>query len=289
VRTTSTASSSLRSPASLGVPERPSEIRSALAALGVRPRRERGQSFLADPFVADAEAALVETCPGEPVLEIGGGLGVLTRALLRRERRPLTVVERDPRLARHLVAVFGDSIRVREEDARSTPLEGYRAVTGNLPFSVATPLVVRILEARIPRAVAMLQKEVGERLAARPGSKSYGRLSILAALYGEIELYRTVPSSAFEPVPEVEGVLVGVRGRVGPLPVPSAERFERTIRELFSARRKQLGKLLSKVAGSGDEARRLARGAEWPEDWARRRPEEIAPESYFRLAVAMGP
>jgi 16S rRNA (adenine1518-N6/adenine1519-N6)-dimethyltransferase len=278
----------LSPPEPIPVPERADEIRATLRALGVRPRRERGQSFLADPFVADAEAALVETRPGAPVLEVGAGLGQLTRALLRRERRPLTAVERDPRLAEYLRVVFGKEIDVREEDARRTPLAGYAAVVGNLPFSVATPLVLRFLEARVGRWVVLLQREVGERLAAGPGSKVYGRLSILAALYGTAELYRTIPSSAFEPVPEVEGVLVGFVAREGPLPVPSVPTLERAIRALFSSRRKQLGNLLPRVAGSEREARRAAERADWPSDWSRRRPEELAPEAYFRLASELG-
>jgi 16S rRNA (adenine1518-N6/adenine1519-N6)-dimethyltransferase len=148
--------------------------------------------------------------------------------------------------------------------------------------------VLRFLEARVGRWVVLLQREVGERLAAGPGSKVYGRLSILAALYGTAELYRTIPSSAFEPVPEVEGVLVGFVARGGPLPVPSVPTLERAIRALFSSRRKQLGNLLPRVAGSEREARRAAERADWPADWPRRRPEELAPEAYFRLASELG-
>ncbi|HLY77573.1 MAG TPA: rRNA adenine N-6-methyltransferase family protein, partial [Thermoplasmata archaeon] len=94
---------------------------SALEGLELTPTRSRGQSFLTDPFVADAEAALVGTAPGDPVLEVGGGLGILTRALLRRGIGPLTVIEKEPRLAGFLRYHFGDRIAVVEADALVWP------------------------------------------------------------------------------------------------------------------------------------------------------------------------
>ncbi len=288
---TSTASSSLRSraaPSTTGVPERPAEVRRRLEELGVRPSKGWGQSFLVDPFVADAEAALVELGPGRPVLEVGGGLGILTAALLRRGLGPVTVVERDRRLAGHLRSTFGDRVSVVEGDALKVPLPPAAAAVGNLPYSVATPILVRLLERRVPRWVALVQREVAERLAAEPGSKQYGRLSLLARLYGTVELYRTVPAESFWPVPEVESRIVVHVARTDALPVPSAARFERIVRVLFSARRKQLGNLLPRLATDGRSARDLASAAGWPTDWARLRPEELSPEAFFALARALG-
>ena len=268
-----------------GVPERPEEIRRTLSALGVRPSRRRGQSFLADPFVADAEAALVTDIVPGPILEIGGGLGILTAALLRRGVRLLAVVERDPRLARFLQATFGDSVSVREEDATSTDLAGVRCVVGNLPYSLATPILLRCFAARVPRTVFLVQREVAERLAASPGTRRYGRLALAARLYGEVELFQTVPARAFEPTPEVEGRLAVHRARIGPLPVPSVPVFERAVRTLFRARRKQLGNLLPALAGSSGAADRLAEASGWPPGWSTRRPEELPPEAFFALAT----
>jgi 16S rRNA (adenine1518-N6/adenine1519-N6)-dimethyltransferase len=287
VSRTSTASSSRRSPRDadgFDVPERPEEIRAALRRIGVRPSRSHGQSFLVDPFVADAEAALALTDPPTPVVEIGGGLGMLTAALLRRGIEPLTVVERDPRLAAHLRATFSDRISVEERDALERPYDPTVGVVGNLPYSTATPLLLRLFAERVPRITFMIQREVAERLAAGPGSRAYGRLSIVARLYGDVELFRTVPPTSFEPEPEVESRLAVHIARPGPLPVPSVPEFEVAVRELFRSRRKQLGNLLPRLAGSDATAERLAERAEWPTDWARRRPEELAPEAYFRLA-----
>ncbi|MGB6499876.1 MAG: 16S rRNA (adenine(1518)-N(6)/adenine(1519)-N(6))-dimethyltransferase RsmA [Thermoplasmata archaeon] len=289
--TTSTGSSSRRSPASASalpaVPEHPAEIEATLRRLGVRPSRAWGQSFLCDPFVADAEAALVELPPGRPVTEIGGGLGILTTALLRRGLGPLTVVERDRRLAGFLRTTFGDRIRVLEGDALTIDLPPADCVAGNLPYSVGTPILVRLWAARAPKIVVLLQKELAERIAAGPGSKRYGRPSILARLYGEVELFRTVPASSFAPAPEVASRLVVHRARSDPLPVPSVPEFERIVRVLFGARRKQLGNLLPRLAPSREEASRLARAAGWPDDWSGRRPEELAPDLYFALARAI--
>jgi 16S rRNA (adenine1518-N6/adenine1519-N6)-dimethyltransferase len=259
-------------------------VRDALAALGVRPSKEWGQSFLTDPFVADAEAALVERPSGHPVVEVGGGLGLLTAALLRRGVGPLTVIEKDRRLATFLEATFGPRIRVITGDALSTPLPPAEAVVGNLPYSVATPILLRLFAARVPRVVFLVQREVAERLAAPPGSRKYGRLSIVARLYGDVELFRTVGPEAFSPRPEVES-RIGVHvARSGALPVPSVPEFEELLRRLFSSRRKQLSNLLPRVVPRRLDARDVARDAGWPLDWARRRPEELPPEAFFALA-----
>ena len=127
----------------------------------------------------------------------GGGLGVLTEALRRRGIGPLTVLERDRRLARHLRRAFGPEVTVVEGDARTFPVPGnYAAVVGNLPYSVATPILLRLFEARVPRVVAMVQSEVADRLCASPGSKAFGRLTLGAALYGVVEPFQVATGVA---------------------------------------------------------------------------------------------
>ncbi|MGB7123447.1 MAG: 16S rRNA (adenine(1518)-N(6)/adenine(1519)-N(6))-dimethyltransferase RsmA [Thermoplasmata archaeon] len=287
---TSTASSSPRSrgpPREFGVPERPEEVRRTLAALGVRPSKSWGQSFLTDPFVADAEAALVEVPAGRPVVEIGGGLGILTAALLRRGIGPVTVIERDLRLAGFLRTTFGDRVEVICGDALTLRLPPADVVVGNLPYSVGTPILVRLLERRTPRVVFLIQREVAERLAANPGSKQYGRLALLARLYGDVELYRTVAAAAFAPVPEVESRLGVHRARSGSLPVGSVPTLERVVRTLFSSRRKQLANLLPRLASSAREAASLAEESGWPTGWPTLRPEQLPPEAFFALSRAL--
>jgi 16S rRNA (adenine1518-N6/adenine1519-N6)-dimethyltransferase len=284
VRRTSTGSSSRRNPdrgpgaAVLG----------QLAELGLRPSRGLGQSFLIDPFVADAEAALVETKPGEPVLEIGGGLGHLTEALLRRGIGPLTVLERDRRLARYLEQRFAGQALVITGDATSIELPPAAAVVGNLPFSVATPILVRLLEARVPRIVVLLQREVVARIVASPGGRAYGRLTVFVRLFAEPVAFRIVPAASFAPVPEVDGQLLVLTARPGPPPVPSVPHFERLMATLFSVRRKQLGNVLPRALPPGADPGEIARAADWPAGWATARPEELPPEAFYRLATVLG-
>jgi 16S rRNA (adenine1518-N6/adenine1519-N6)-dimethyltransferase len=292
VSRTSTGSSSPSEPGELpplpsGIPHSAPEVERTLERLRVRPTKRLGQSFLVNPFIADAEAALVATAPGEPVLEIGGGLGILTEALVRRGTRPLTVLERDPTMAGFLRTEFGDRITVLEGDALDLPWPMASVVVGNLPFSTATPIVEQVWRSRTARFVGMLQREVAERIASGPGSKSYGRLSIEAALYGTVELFQSVPSREFHPAPAVEGRVIGFTPRPGPLPVPEVPAFERAVAALFSSRRKQLGNLLGRVVPPGQPPEEIARDAGWPSGWERMRPEELAPEHYFRLSTVL--
>jgi 16S rRNA (adenine1518-N6/adenine1519-N6)-dimethyltransferase len=288
VSRTSTDSSSLPDVPPVAVPASAAEVRATLERLSLRPSRGLGQSFLSDPFVADAEAALVDLPPGRPVLEIGGGLGQLTAALLRRRLGPLTVVEKDPRLAKYLRRTFGDRITVVEGDALVGPVPPVDAAVGNFPYSVATPILLRLLEARIPRVVFLVQDEVARRLAATGGSKEYGRLSIIARLYGTVELFRAVPPTAFTPVPEVTSRIGVHTARTGPLPVPSVPAFEEMVRLLFSSRRKQLKNLVPRVLPSQAAARAATSAAGWPVDWPSLRPESLPPEAYFALAKVIG-
>jgi putative nucleotide binding protein len=258
-----------------------------LRSLGVTPSKARGQSFLTDPFVADAEAALTEAEPGQPVVEIGGGLGILTEALLRRGVGPLTIIEKEPRFAAHLSHIFGSRVKVVTGDALDVDLPPARVVVGNLPFSVGTPILLRLFGGSVPRIVALVQREVADRLAAGPGSKVYGRLSIIAALYGRVELQQVVPAASFTPTPVVDGRIVTFERRTDPLPVPSVAHFERVVAALFAARRKQLGNLLPRVTPSGTDGETVAQEARWPVGWQRMRPEELPPDSFFRLARAL--
>jgi 16S rRNA (adenine1518-N6/adenine1519-N6)-dimethyltransferase len=289
VATTSTGSLSPAREAAGGarVPERPAEVVETLRRLGVRPARGLGQSFLVDRFVADALAALAEPDRGGPFYEVGGGLGIVTRALVDRGVRALTVVERDRRLADHLSRSFGPEVVVRCQDARSFPFPPGSTVVGSLPFSSGTPIVLGLLHARVRRMAVLLQKEVAERFAATPPGRAYGRPSIVARLYGEAELFREVPAEAFFPRPQVSARLFAHTARDGPLPVRSVERLESVVRTLFASRRKQLHNLLPELANSRSDAETLAQGAGWPDGWSRMRAEQLSPEAFFRLATVL--
>ncbi len=276
---TSTASSSRRSAERARVVER-------LEALGLRPSRALGQSFLLDEHVADAEAALVAEGP-PPYLEIGPGLGALTEALLRRGVGPLTVVERDRRLARHLSESLPGTVTVRAGPAERVDLGAFGTVCGNLPFRVATPLLLAAVRAGVPSTVALVQAEVAERILAGPGGGAFGRLTLAVGAWATSEGFLPVPSEAFEPVPAVAGRVVRLTARPGGPVVPDPPAFEELTRRLFSARRKQLKNLLPGALPRGWEPPRAAASAGWPTDWPSRRPEELPAEAYYRLARAL--
>ena len=273
---------SRRSP---GRPPKPEEILQKLKSLGVRPDRRSGQSFLSDPFVADAEAALVGAKPPGPVLEVGGGLGVLTEALLRREIGPLTVVEPDHRLADHLHRTFGDRITIVEQDALTYPIPNIRAAVGNLPYSVATPILLRLFQAEGP---------AGRRDGAAGGRRP---------TYGELRLARLR-------TPDDPGEAVSVRSnryQVVPARRSSRSRPSKARSSVFSARAEPVPSSRSRpsrrcsrrssphVASSwatscrgsprmpSGSRRRPAGRPEWPT----RRPEDLPPEGFFGLANAL--
>jgi 16S rRNA (adenine1518-N6/adenine1519-N6)-dimethyltransferase len=280
VSRTSTGSSSRSSPERLA-------LRATLEAAGVRPSKELGQSFLVDPFIADAEAALADVGPGRPVLEIGPGTGVLTEALLRRGLGPITVLELDRRLAGHLQKTLGDRVVVVQGDARFAPLPPADVVVGNLPFASATPILLRLLRERVPRIVALVQQEVAERLLATSGGRASGRLTLLTQVFAEVEGFLPVPPESFEPVPAVAGRVLVLTARPDPLAVPDVPAFEALTRTLFAGRRKQLKNLLPRALPKGWTADAAASAAGWPSDWATRRPEELSAAVYFALARAL--
>jgi 16S rRNA (adenine1518-N6/adenine1519-N6)-dimethyltransferase len=242
----------------------PATVRALLTEHGIRPKKRFGQHFLADPNTARRVAKLADVQPGDPVLEIGPGLGSLTLALLDRGARVLAV-EVDAKLARVLESVLDqagverDTIEVRVADALS--VDWSAALVGdsewscvsNLPYNVAVPVVVRLLEEApaVTRIVVMVQREVGERLAAGPGDPEYGAVSVKVAYYAEASLLGTVPPTVFVPRPNVESSLVGLRRRSAPpVSVPSVSELFTLVRSGFSQRRKMLRSALRPVLGA---------------------------------------
>jgi len=178
-------------------------------------------------------------------------------------------------------------VTVRCADARRFDFPREVTVVGSLPYASATTIVLELLQRRVRRIAVVLQKEVAERFAAEPGSRVYGRPSILARLYGDPELLREIGPEAFYPAPRVASRLWAHTARDGPLPVRSVIRLETVVRRLFASRRKQLGNLLPQFARDRADAEQLARRAAWPDGWTRLRPEQLAPEAFFRLATTL--
>ena len=239
-------------------------VRSLLDAYGVRPSKSRGQNFVIDPNTIRMLVANAAIGPDDTVLEIGPGAGSLTVALAASARR-VVAVEVDPRLVKLLRAsLAAPNVEVIDADALEVDLGslGANRLVSNLPYAVAAPLVIHALQQapEIGQLDVMTQREVGERLAARPGSRLYGRTSVVVSLYAEARVVANVSRRAFYPVPGVDSVVVRVRRRVGDLDV-DPERFERVAHAAFAQRRKIMRNALAPLAGSVGAAERALNAA----------------------------
>jgi 16S rRNA (adenine1518-N6/adenine1519-N6)-dimethyltransferase len=232
------------------------EIRAALDSRGLRPLKQLGQNFLHDQNLARwlAEHAVAGVAPGATVVEIGPGLGALTSVLLARDLH-LIALEKDRGLCVFLREHFRTEIdrhalELREGDALELlpALQTAPAVIcGNLPYYISTPLLMECMKLRgVPaRLFFLVQKEVGQRLAGKPGSKTYGALSVLVQAGYDVEIVRTLPGSVFYPPPEVESVAVQLTPSAHPLVPPEDRlRFAAVVQRGFSQRRKKLSNLL---------------------------------------------
>ena len=274
-----------------------SVVRGLLDEHGVRPSRALGQNFLADPNTARRIARLAAVGPGDRVLEIGPGVGSLTLALLETGAR-VVALEVDRHLVPVLQAVLSDavatgSVRIVPGDAMTADLDavldgtldgagaelaGHDAAraparrdgtaqiwhcVSNLPYNVATPVVVRLLETcpRMMHLLLMVQREVGERLAAGPGTSAYGAVSVKVAYYTTARVVGTVPATVFVPTPNVESALVRLERRPSPpVDVPSEEQLFAIVRAGFAQRRKMLRSALRPMFGPRTESVLTAAG-----------------------------
>ncbi len=258
-------------------------------------RRALGQHFLRDSGIARAIVDLVAPTPNDRVVEIGPGEGALTAELARRAGQ-VTALEVDKDLAARLRARGIERLEVLDADARTwdyasltrpTP-DGRVLVVGNLPYSVGKPILEALVTARtaIDEMALMLQREVAERLAAAPGGKIYGSLSVLTQLYCDVRLALRVPPSAFTPPPKVDSAVVHLRVRSAPrVPLRDERRFHVVVRAAFAQRRKMLANSLAAGLGVAlDDAR--ARTAHAGID-PRRRAETLSIEEFAALADAL--
>ncbi len=263
-------------------------IQALLAEHGLSPSRALGQNFVADANTVRRIARLAGVGPGDVVVEIGAGLGSLTLALVETGAE-VVAIEVDRYLIEPLRSVVeGHGVVVHHLDALEadfSAITGARpaVVVANLPYNVATPLVLRILETQptIKRLLVMVQREVGERLAASAGDEAYGAVSLRVQYFADATVVGRVSPNVFVPRPKVESALVSVvrreRVRVDPSVVSEAELFS-VIRTAFGQRRKMLRRSLADWTTDGVFER--ARVEET------RRPEELTLEEFARLAAS---
>ena len=244
-------------------------------------RKRFGQHFLVDHGVIDGIVRAIDPQPGEAVVEIGPGLGALTRPLLQR-CGALTVIELDRDLAVRLrqqaglEVVQADVLKVDFSELGVCASGRKLRVVGNLPYNISTPILFHLADhtAQVQDQHFMLQKEVVERMAAAPGSKAYGRLSVMLQWRYQIESVLDVPPGAFDPPPRVDSAVV----RMVPLPVDAsvdAARLSELVTTAFSQRRK----LLRHTLGRWIEAQGLQTDFN-----LQRRAEEVPLAEYLALA-----
>ena len=230
--------------------------------------RALGQHFLRDAGIARAIVDLVGPTPRDRVVEIGPGEGALTHELARRAGQ-VTALEVDRDLAARLRARADlAGVEILDADARTwdygllvRPEGGRVLVVGNLPYSVGKPILEALVSARtaIDEMALMLQKEVADRLAAPPGSKVYGGLSVLTQIYCDVRLAIRVPPDAFRPPPKVDSAVVHLRVLPAPrVAVADERRFHVVVRAAFAQRRKMLANALAAGLGLDVEAARAA-------------------------------
>jgi len=265
----------------------PTELRALLAAHGLEPSRALGQNFVADPNTVRRIVRLAAVAPGERVLEIGAGLGSLTLALVE-AGADVTAVEVD----RHLLPILRDvvephGVRVVAGDATELdwqevlgPPDPARlwALVANLPYNIATPLVLDLLAGapQIERMLVMVQLEVGERLAAGPGDAAYGIPSVKVAWWADAQVIGKVPPTVFVPAPRVSSALVALRRREP----PGDEALRRAVFALVDAGFGQRRKMLRRSLAAHRSAADLEAAGVRPEA----RAEELSLGDWIRLA-----
>jgi 16S rRNA (adenine1518-N6/adenine1519-N6)-dimethyltransferase len=247
---------------------------------GHRARKRFGQHFLTDHAVIDSIVRVINPQPGQPLVEIGPGLGALTGPLKER-CKALTVIELDRDLAVRLrqqegLNVIEADVLTVDFDALARRLGGPLRVVGNLPYNISTPILFHLLASseQVLDQHFMLQKEVVERMAAAPGSKDYGRLSVMLQWRYRIESVLDVPPEAFDPPPRVESAIV----RMEPLPLDAsvdAGKLSALVAVAFSQRRKILRGTLGRWLEQ--------QGIDTPFDLTRRA-EQVPVSEYLALA-----
>lgn len=262
-------------------------LRSELEAHGLWANKGLGQHFLLDLNITRRIARAAGDLSGKPVLEVGPGPGGLTRALLEAGAAPLIVIEKDARflpLLERLIAWSENRLHIVHADAlvvnEASLVPRGTAIVSNLPYNVGTPLLVKWLKAGAWRGpmTLMFQKEVAQRIVARPGDDAYGRLAVLAQARCDVRLEFSVPARAFTPPPKIASAIVRLTDRADPY--PHLDALERVTAAAFGQRRKMLRSALKSLTPDAEALLRDAGLAPTA------RAEEIDQSGFRRLADA---
>jgi 16S rRNA (adenine1518-N6/adenine1519-N6)-dimethyltransferase len=262
-------------------------IKQLLRDLGIKPSKAKGQHFLTDPGALASIIEFARPVPDERAVEIGGGLGALTRELVACPFSKLVVIELEEEFCRRLRADY-PAVRVINADVLTvdfSELGQELVVFGNLPYSHSTDIIFHLIgqATSIKRAILMLQKEFAARLGASPGGREYGVISVMCQLWSEVYLGPTVPGTSFYPEAEVDSQVFELVFQPAPrFPVSDPYWFRRIVMAAFSERRRKVFNSLKQSRLATPEVFRRALDEVGID--AGRRAETISVEEYARLA-----
>lgn len=243
----------------------PSQIRLVLLQFGLVPDKRKGQHFLGDHNILEKILQAADLSPDEGAMEIGSGIGTLTRALAERAKQVLTfevdaklipVIQHNLRGFQNVRLIHGDFLRQNlPELIRDTFGDSPFKVVANIPYSITSPILDRLfgVASGWTRAVLMIQREVAERLIAQPGTPEYSAISIFAQYHSRVEIVQRVSHTVFYPPPEVDSAIVRFTPLPKPLPPNEEKRLFRVVRAAFGQRRKTLLNALSGGLGLSRE------------------------------------
>lgn len=221
----------------------------AIGGVSIRPNKSRGQNFLTDAAVLRRQVACAAIAPGDTVLEIGAGIGNLTRLLLEKAGR-VVAIEQDRQFApclRKLQRQHGH-LNVLWGDALAVDFPRFDKAVSNLPYQVALPILFKLLNQRFDRAVLMLPKRLAQRLCATIGQQGYSRIGVAVGRLAQVEWVEQVGKDAFVPRPAVESALVLVKRTKPKFAVPSDEFFRQVLESLFARRQEQVQHIVPPAA-----------------------------------------
>ena len=211
-----------------------------MSETGIVPRKSRGQNFLTDGRVADRHVGYADIQKDDRVLEVGPGLGILTSRLIELSD-DVTCIELDDILADYISETYPDRVKLIRGDAMKVKFPPFDKFVSNLPYSISTPVIFKLLECDFKKAVVMVQKEFADRMVADVGSVDYSRLTVNLFYRADCRILETVPASRFKPRPKVDSALVEIVPRKAPFEILDERTFFKVTEVAFNHRRKKIG------------------------------------------------
>jgi 16S rRNA (adenine1518-N6/adenine1519-N6)-dimethyltransferase len=257
---------------------RPTEVKAILAQIGVNPTKAKGQNFLVDDTVADHEVDYLQISSEDTVLEVGPGLGVLTSKLVLKASKVITI-ELDHAIAGYVRSEFGQAELI-EADALDVKWPSFDRFISNIPYSISSPLIFKLLDQDFKMAVIMVQKEFADRMVAKADTDDYSRLSVSVYYRAKAEMMEKVGRNRFWPEPEVDSAVIRLTPRPPPFQVKDERLFLKLVEVLFQQRRKKISTII--------KAKRMVKSEDISQlPYKDDRVEAISPEQIGELADAV--